>query len=200
MFLVSGQASGRCPHRLFVLSKRITQLQVFQGRDHSITKGYLRESGVPFTALRNNLYMDLVPYMFDATGVLREPARTGRTNGISRRDTAEVAATLLSNPARESGALVLAGPESLTMGKTAERFSRLTGKQLRYEDETIEEGGEWRRSLPDGTTYTSIRPTLRCALRTMWAKSNQVVASSGRVSKLLMNRSFYSSIGWAARK
>jgi uncharacterized protein YbjT (DUF2867 family) len=117
------------------------------GRDHSITEGYLQESGVPFTALRNNLYMDMIPLMFDQNGVLRGPAGDGTASWISRRDIAEVAARLLSNPPPASGALVLAGPESLTMDETAERLSRLAGRQLRYEDETIEEAREWRRGL-----------------------------------------------------
>ncbi|MFW5694806.1 MAG: hypothetical protein ACOCYB_06535 [Alkalispirochaeta sp.] len=33
------------------------------------------------------------------------------------------------------------------MEETAQRFARLSGRPLRYEDETVEEGREWRRGL-----------------------------------------------------
>ncbi len=114
------------------------------GRDHSISEGYLEETGVPFTALRDNLYMDMIPLLFDETGTLRGPAGDGKVCWVAREDVAQVAATVLQSPSQESRKLTMTGPESLTMAETAQRISRITGRELRYKDESLEEARAWR--------------------------------------------------------
>jgi uncharacterized protein YbjT (DUF2867 family) len=113
-------------------------------RDHYQSEQYLRESGVPFTALRDNLYLDLIPEMFDAQGVMRGPAGQGKAALISREDVTRLAAAVLSGPAGAGATYDVTGPEALTMIETARRLSALVGRELRYEDESIEEGRRWR--------------------------------------------------------
>lgn len=113
-------------------------------RDHYQSEQYLRESGVPFTALRDNLYLDLIPEMFDAQGVMRGPAGQGKAALVSREDVTRVAAAVLSSPAGSGATYDVTGPEALTMTETARRLSALVGRELRYEDESVEEGRRWR--------------------------------------------------------
>lgn len=116
-------------------------------RDHYETEQYLRESGVSFTALRDNLYIDLIGEMFNHEGVLRGPAADGAAAFVAREDVARVAAAILRDPSGASGTYDVTGPEALTLIEVAGRLSGLTGRSLRYEPETVEEGRAWRETL-----------------------------------------------------
>jgi NAD(P)H dehydrogenase (quinone) len=113
-------------------------------RDHYESERYLRTSGVPHTLLRDCLYMDVAPGFFDEHGVLRGPAGNGAVAWVSREDVARAAVAVLLNPGKPDAAYDLTGPEALTLAETAKRFSALCGRELRYEDESIEEARRWR--------------------------------------------------------
>ena len=51
------------------------------GRDHFRTEEYIRESGVAFTFLRDNLYADFFPMMVGQDDVIRGPAGNGPRGG-----------------------------------------------------------------------------------------------------------------------
>ncbi len=114
-------------------------------RDHYQSEQFLRETGVPFTVLRNAFYMDMFPGMFDAAGVMRGPADGGKGAFVSREDCARVAAAALSSP--PGGIHEITGPEAMDLAEVARRFSRLVGGKLLYEEETAEAGREWRTRL-----------------------------------------------------
>lgn len=113
-------------------------------RDHHESEQYLRASGVPYTLLRDSLYMDVAPGFFDEHGVLRGPAGNGAVAWISREDVARAAVAVLLQPGEPGAAYDLTGPEALTLDETAQRFSVLCGRELRYEDESIEDARRWR--------------------------------------------------------
>lgn len=121
------------------------------GRDHYQSEIYLGETGVPHLALRNSLYLDMIPELFNPEGVILGPAGAGRVAWASREDIAETAAAALSEPGKFQGALPLTGPEALTLGETAELLVELTGRDLRYQDETMAAGRIWRSKfdVPD---------------------------------------------------
>ncbi|MBO2008562.1 NAD(P)H-binding protein [Hymenobacter negativus] len=116
-------------------------------RDHYQSEQYLQATGVPYTAVRDNLYLDLLPEMFDAQGIVRGPAAEGTTAFVARDDAARVAATLLASPPSGSGRLDVTGPEALTLAEAAQRLAVLTGCPLRYEAETSAAGRAWRSQL-----------------------------------------------------
>ncbi len=116
-------------------------------RDHYETERYLQASGMPYTALRDNLYMDLVPEMFNSEGVVRGPAGNGSAAFVAREDVARVVAAILLNPGKHSGAYDVTGPDALTLSEVASRLSALAGRELRYIDEPVEDGRVWRRAL-----------------------------------------------------
>ncbi len=109
------------------------------GRDHWATEEHLRASGMASTILRDNLYLDVLPY-FAADGVIRGPAGDGRVSAVARADVARVAALVLRDPLAHAGATYdLTGPEALTMAEVAARVTEETGRPTRFENETVEE-------------------------------------------------------------
>lgn len=136
------------------------------GRDHHDAELAIRESGMTFTFLRDNFYADLLPHFADASGAIRGPAGTGRVAAVARRDIADVAAVVLREPAAHADATyVLTGPEALTLADVADRAGAVLGRDLRYEEETVEEAYASRRAAYDAedwqldawvSTYTAI--------------------------------------------
>lgn len=116
-------------------------------RDHGETEEHLKASGMSWTFLRDNLYLDLVPFFAGDDGVLRGPAGDGRFAGVARADVAAVAAHVLRDPARHAGRTYrLSGPEAITLDDVARVAGAATGRELRYEAETLEEARAWRRA------------------------------------------------------
>jgi NAD(P)H dehydrogenase (quinone) len=139
------------------------------GRDHWHTEEHLRASGLPHTVLRDNLYLDFLPLMVGADGVIRGPAGDGRAAAVARDDIAEVAVAVLLGAGGGGGGhdgrtYDLTGPEALTIGQVAEELSRVAGRTITYRAETLEEAYASRAGYgaPDWevtgwvTTYTAI--------------------------------------------
>lgn len=113
-------------------------------RDHHQTELYLQATGLPFTALRDNLYMDFIAEMFNEDGILLGPAGQGKACWVSRDDVARCIVAALLDPDRFAGTHDVTGPEALSMSATARIVSEARGKELRYENENMEAGREWR--------------------------------------------------------
>ena len=52
------------------------------GRLHAATEDHIRASGVPFTFLRDNLYLDFLPDLAGADGVIRGPGGSGAVSAV----------------------------------------------------------------------------------------------------------------------
>jgi NAD(P)H dehydrogenase (quinone) len=133
-------------------------------RDHFHTEEHIRGSGAAYTFLRHNLYIDFVPLLCGPDGVIRGPADDGRVAAVSRDDIAEVAAAVLTGEGHDGQTYDVTGIEAFTLTEAAAELSRVTGRHIVFEDETIEQARESRR--PSGepdyiiegwvTTYTAI--------------------------------------------
>jgi uncharacterized protein YbjT (DUF2867 family) len=108
-------------------------------RDHWHTEQHLAASGLAWTFLRMNLYMDFVPTMVMPDGVIRGPAGNGRLAAILRDDVAAAAAAVLLSDEHAGRTHDLTGREAFTLGEAAGLMSQLTGKAVRFEDETDDE-------------------------------------------------------------
>jgi NAD(P)H dehydrogenase (quinone) len=136
------------------------------GRDHWHTEELIRGSGLRHTFLRDNLYLDFLPLMVGADGVIRGPAGGGRVAAVARDDIADVAvAVLLDDGGGHDGRTYdLTGPEALTVAGVAEELSRAAGRTVAYHAETLEEAYASRAhyGAPDWqvagwvTTYAAI--------------------------------------------
>ena len=133
-------------------------------RDHWATEEHLRASGLAHTILRDSLYADFLP-MMTVDGAIRGPAGDGRVAAVAQDDIADVAAAVLRDPTAHGGATYdLTGPQALTLAEVAEIVTEVTGRQTRYEPETLEEAYASRASYgaPDWqvdawvSTYTAI--------------------------------------------
>lgn len=131
--------AGAAPDAIFTLA-----------RDHFDAEQAIRQSGLGFTFLRDNFYLDLLPLMGGEEGVIRGPAGDGRVAGVARADVADVAATVLRDPGAHRGATYeLTGPEALTFTEMAARASAVLGRPIRFEDETEEEAYASRSAAYD---------------------------------------------------
>ncbi len=100
-------------------------------RDHWHTEEHIRASGVRYAFLRDSLYLDMLPTMAGADGVIRGPAGDGRVAAVARDDVADaVVAVLLGEGGYE----------------VVEELSRVTGRDITYHAETLEEAYESRAS------------------------------------------------------
>lgn len=109
-------------------------------REHWQTEEHIRASGAAWTFLRFNLYMDFIPFMVAPDGVIRGPAGDGRIAAVLRDDVAAAAAAVLPSPEGHEGRIYeLTGPEAFSLAEAAEAMGRLTGKPVRYHEETDEE-------------------------------------------------------------
>ena len=110
------------------------------GRDHWATEEYIRNSGLNYTFLRDNFYLDVLPLFAGDEGVLRGPAGNGRVSAVARTDVARTAVVVLKDPEAHSRRTYdLTGPEALSLGEVAATITRVTGRETRYEEETVEE-------------------------------------------------------------
>ena len=110
------------------------------GRDHADTEEAVRTSGMAWTLLRDDFYAEVVPLFADAEGVIRGPAGSGRVALVGRLDVADVAAAVLRDPAAHRDvAYDLTGPEAVTLNEAVRRDGAVLGRDLRYEEETVEE-------------------------------------------------------------
>lgn len=110
------------------------------GRDHAATEELIRESGMSWTFLRDNFYMDMMELFAGDDGVIRGPAGAGRCSLVSRADVAATAVAVLRDPAAHADAAYdLTGPEALTLDEVAQKISAVRGHPVRFVDETVDE-------------------------------------------------------------
>jgi uncharacterized protein YbjT (DUF2867 family) len=110
------------------------------GRDHYATEERIRASGMGFTFLRDNFYLDFLPMLAGGDGVIRGPAGDGVMAAAAREDIARSAVAVLRDPAVHAGATYdLTGPEDISLAHAADVLTRATGRTVTYHHETVEE-------------------------------------------------------------
>ncbi len=115
-------------------------------RDHFHTEEHIRASGLAFTFSRQNLYLDLLPFIPGADGVIRGPAGTGRVAPVLRDDVADVLLAIVTEPGHEGATYELTGPQSLTLAEVAAELARSGESEVIFQDETLEEAQASRAS------------------------------------------------------
>ena len=109
-------------------------------RDHFATEEHIKASGMAWTFLRDNLYLEFTEQMAGPDGVIRGPAGEGRAAVVSHEDIARVAVTVLQDPSGHAGKTYsLTGPEALTLSEMARLVTEVHGREVRFHDETVEE-------------------------------------------------------------
>ncbi len=119
---------GAAPDATFILA-----------RDHHATEARIRSTPMAYTFLRDSMYLDSVPMMVWADGVIRGPAGDGRVACVARDDVADVAVVALTQAGHEGATYDVTGPEARTLADMAAALSRHLGRTIRYENETLDE-------------------------------------------------------------
>jgi NAD(P)H dehydrogenase (quinone) len=110
------------------------------GRDHWATEQHIMDTGLAWTMIRDNIYLDFLPMMTGEDGVIRGPAGDGRFAGVAQDDIADAVTAVLRSPSDHDGKIYsLTGPESLTMAEAAQIMTENTGRKISYQPETVPE-------------------------------------------------------------
>jgi NAD(P)H dehydrogenase (quinone) len=134
------------------------------GRDHFHTEEHIKASPLRWTFLRDNIYLDFMPFFAGEDGVIRGPAGDGRAAVVARDDIAASAVAVLSGDGHDGATYEMTGAESLTLHEAAEQVAQAAGRPVTYVQETLEEARASRApsGAPDWeiegwvTTYVSI--------------------------------------------
>ncbi|MCU0464806.1 MAG: SDR family oxidoreductase [Anaerolineae bacterium] len=103
--------------------------------DHYSTEQALEASGMGYTALRNNLYMELLLGSLPraiASGQLIAAAGDGKAAYVTREDCARAAAAALYADFEGRRALEISGPASVSQAELAVLTQELSGKPVQY--------------------------------------------------------------------
>lgn len=145
---------GAAPDSVFTLA-----------RDHFATEEHIKASGMAYTFLRDNFYLDFLPQLAGPDGVIRGPAGDGLLSAVARADVARCAVAVLRDPDVHAGKTYnLTGPQEFTLTEAAGIITARTGREISYHQETVEEAYASRASYgaPDWqvdawvSTYTAI--------------------------------------------
>ncbi|WP_338866729.1 SDR family oxidoreductase [Myxococcus stipitatus] len=109
-------------------------------RDHWATEQKLREQRFASVMLRDNLYLDFLPWMVGEDDLIRGPAGNGRVAAVAQDDIADVATAVLLDPSAHQGQTYsLTGPKAMGFDDIAAVLSRRLGRSIRYYAESIDE-------------------------------------------------------------
>lgn len=106
-------------------------------REHGVTEDLIRESGVAYTFLRNNFYMEMLlgtAPKWAATGEIHGVAAKGSINRVTREDCARAAAAVLAAAGTEHHNKVydITGPGSRNGDELADAIAEVAGRPVRY--------------------------------------------------------------------
>ncbi len=104
--------------------------------DHRRTEQYLRDSGVAWTMLRNQIYADglvdqAIQILRDGKLVTHTP--DARVAYVTRADCAAAAAAVLTTPGHENKAYNITGPDSIGPKELVSLVSEISGKPVKLE-------------------------------------------------------------------
>jgi NAD(P)H dehydrogenase (quinone) len=110
--------------------------------EHQATEQALRDSGVPFTLLRNSWYLenytDQLAMQLQYGAVLGS-AGEGRVSAATRADYAQAAAEVLLRDDQAGKVYELGGDEPFTLSDLAGEVSAATGTPVKYQDLPVEQ-------------------------------------------------------------
>lgn len=153
------------------------------GREHWATEQHLRASGMAWTFLRDSFYLDFLPSLAGEDGVIRGPAGQGRVSAVAREDVSRCAAAILREPGpHQNRTYDLTGPEALTLEEAAAIITEVTGRKVRYHEETVEEAYASRRvyNAPDWQLDAWVSTYVAIAQGELRTRSDDVQRLTGR--------------------
>lgn len=112
-------------------------------QSHIQTEKWLKESGIDYTILKNNLYMDFLPAFIGEkvaeTSVIFVPAENGKVGAVLRSEMAEAAANILTSEGHIGKEYDFTNTEAITYTDIAKTVSEAIGKPINYISPSVEE-------------------------------------------------------------
>jgi NAD(P)H dehydrogenase (quinone) len=128
---------------------------------HAATEEHLKQTGVPFTALRNGFYTSTLAHHIGSaltTGNLAVP-QDGPVSWTAHEDLAEAAAITLADGTLKGITPPLTAPGTLDFADVADILSKLTGRTI---SRTVVDEEEWKaRAIADGLPPQAAEFSLR---------------------------------------
>jgi uncharacterized protein YbjT (DUF2867 family) len=104
-------------------------------KSHGANERHIRESGVAFTFLRPNSFMqNFITYFPPRNGAIYLPWGNGTASFVDTRDIASVAAKALTSDGHGGRIYTLTGPAKLGIAEVALILSEVTGREFKYVD------------------------------------------------------------------
>lgn len=129
----------------FIYSGGIHHGETGQGAivsDHQKTEQAIIASGIPYTLVRNSIYLDVLPMILGKaaeSGVFAYPIAPNGVSLASRADMAEATARIIADPALHGRPHPLSSPNAITYAQVAESYSRVIGTPVQHHDVSLEE-------------------------------------------------------------
>src|SRR6267154_2971941 len=102
---------------------------------HGASERHIRESGVAFTFLRPNSFMqNFITYFPPRNGAIYLPWGNGTASFVDARDIANVAAKALTSDGHGGRIYTLTGPATLGIAEVALILSEVSGREFKYVD------------------------------------------------------------------
>jgi uncharacterized protein YbjT (DUF2867 family) len=111
------------------------EIQFTVGKWHVANEQYIRESGLAFTFLRPNSFMqNFITYFPPRNDAIYLPWGNGTASFVDTRNIASVAAEVLTSDGHEEKIYTLTGPAALGITEVAEILSEVVGREFKYVD------------------------------------------------------------------
>ena len=110
--------------------------------EHKATEQAIRDSGIPFTLLRNGWYTEnyaVALAQAAESGALIGSARDGKVASATRADYADAAVAVLTGDGHQGKVYELAGDEGWTFPELAAELSKAAGREVTYQDLSAEQ-------------------------------------------------------------
>ena len=102
---------------------------------HAANEQHIRESGLAFTFLRPNSFMqNFITYFPPRDGAIYLPWGTGTASFVDTRNIASVAAEVLTSNGHEEKTYTLTGPAALGIADVTRILSEAAGREFKYVD------------------------------------------------------------------
>ena len=139
--VIAGAARAGVSHVVKITSKASPDSPIARRRDQTRIEQGLIASGLGYTLLRNNGYMQnflMLAPLIAATNRFGSSAGAGRIGLIDTRDVAAVAAEIATSPAAHGGRTYWpTGPQSLSYADAAATFSEILGRPISLDPMTF---------------------------------------------------------------
>ena len=134
--VIGSAARAGAGHIVKITTKATADSPIARRRNHAAIERDLIDSGLGYTLLRNNAYMQ--NFLMMAPGIAQADAFStatgdGKIGHVDVRDIAAVAAEITSSPSAHAGKTYWpTGPEALSGAAVAETFSRVLGRTITF--------------------------------------------------------------------